>query len=89
MPKTAAQRQAAYRARRPFAGQDRNGQRRINLWINTQADLALERLARRYCVTKQQMIERLLTAEDDRLLAAIELDSDEWKAYFNRASVTL
>ena len=88
MAKTVAQRQAAYRARRPQAGDDGNGERRLNLWISTRADLAIERLARRYCVTKQQMIERLAVAEDERILSGIGLDSPEWTAYFEKATVT-
>ena len=32
MPTSNAQRQAAYRARRPHAGEDGNGERRLNLW---------------------------------------------------------
>ena len=35
MPKTPAERQAAYRAKRPLAGVDNNGERRINTWVNT------------------------------------------------------
>ncbi|MFA7082514.1 MAG: hypothetical protein WC135_07875, partial [Bacteroidales bacterium] len=57
MSKTAAERQAAYRARRPFAGADNNGERRINTWVNTGTYLALERLARRDGVTKREMLE--------------------------------
>ncbi|MER2543409.1 MAG: hypothetical protein ABTS16_08150, partial [Candidatus Accumulibacter phosphatis] len=60
MAKTAAQRQAAYRARRPHAGEDGNGERRLNLWVSTHTDLAIERLARRYCVTKREIVERLV-----------------------------
>ncbi|MFZ4534926.1 hypothetical protein [Propionivibrio sp.] len=88
MPKTAAQRQAMYRARRPFAGTDGNGERRLNLWISTHANLALERLARHYCVTKREFIERLVTAEEERILSTIILDSNEWNNYFQIAPVT-
>ena len=88
MAKTAAQRQAAYRARRPFEGVDGNGERRLNAWISTSAALALVRLARRYCVTNQEMIERLVNAEDDRILSAITLDSPEWNTYFGEEIVT-
>jgi hypothetical protein len=80
MAKTAAQRQAAYRARR--ASGDGNGERRLNVWVSTGAALGLDRLARRYGVTKREVIERLLKAEDDRVLAGIELDTPEWDAYF-------
>ena len=88
MAKTAAQRQAQYRARRPFAGNDGNGERRLNLWLTTEADLAIERLARSYCVTKRQIIERLAIAEDDRISSDIDLDSPQWNEYFGTASVT-
>lgn len=87
MAKTAAQRQAQYRARRPFAGDDGNGERRLNLWLSTAADLAIERLARRYCVTKRTMIEQLIIAEDTRVRSGITLDS-EWDAYFGKEVVT-
>ena len=39
MAKTAAQRQAAYRTRRPHAGNDGNGERRLSVWIDTGASL--------------------------------------------------
>jgi len=77
MAKTPAQRQAEYRKR-----QDRGNGRRFNTWIASEADIALERLARRYGVTKLEIIERLAVAEEDRILAGIELDSPEWNAYF-------
>lgn len=86
MAKTAAQRQAEYRARRPDAGD--NGERRINLWIGTGAALALKRLARRDGVTKQEILERLLVAEDDRILNTIVTDSPEWDEYFGLTTVT-
>jgi predicted RNA polymerase sigma factor len=88
MAKTAAERQAAYRAKRPYGGDDGNGERRLNLWLSTRADLAIERLARRYCVTKRQIIERLVIAEDDRVSATIDFDSPQWTEYFATASVT-
>jgi hypothetical protein len=88
MAKTAAERQAEYRARRPHAGNDGNGERRLNLWLSTRADLAVRRLARRYCVTKRELIERLVIAEDDRILATIDLDSPEWENYFQIDAVT-
>ena len=70
MAKTAAQRQAAYRARRNHAGHDGSGERSLSVWISTSTWLAIARLARRYAVTK-------------RVLAAIELDSPQWHAYFD------
>jgi len=50
--------------------------------------LAIERLARRYCVTKREIVERLVTAEEDRLIATLDLDLPEWDQYFSGASVT-
>lgn len=82
MAKTAAQRQAAYRARRPYAGNDGNGERRLSVWIDTCAGLALARLARRYGVTQRALIERLVIAEDEHILSGIELDSPQWREYF-------
>ena len=82
MSKTGAERQAAYRARRPFEGEGNNGERRLSTWVTTGASLALERLARRAGVSRRQVLERLLMAADDEVLASFELNSPEWKAYF-------
>lgn len=79
MSKTAAERQAAYRARRPFAGADNNGERRINTWVNTGTYLALERLARHDGVTKREMLERIVMAEEARVTSSLE--EDAWEAY--------
>ncbi|QWY75870.1 MAG: hypothetical protein JVY19_05455 [Ferrovum myxofaciens] len=46
MAKDSAQRQAQYRSKRPYAGVDGNGERRINTWVSTGCALALARLAR-------------------------------------------
>ena len=83
MAKTAAQRQAAYRARRAHAGHDGNGERRLSVWIGTSTSLAVGRLARRYAVTKQDLIEKLIVAEDERVLAGLDFDSAEWQEYFD------
>jgi hypothetical protein len=83
MAKTAAERQAAYRANRPFAGQNGNGERRMNTWIDTKAALALARLANRYGVTQREMIERLIMTVDDEIVAGLELDTQDWNRYFN------
>jgi hypothetical protein len=82
MAKTVAERQAAYRAKRLQACADGNGERRLNVWVSTGVALGLERLARRYGVTKRDMLERLVKTEDDRVLAGMELDTPEWDAYF-------
>ena len=87
MAKTNAERQRAYRAARATAGQD--GQRRLSGWVDTGTALALSRLAKRYGVTKQEMVARLVAKADDAILAIIEPDSPEWSEYMGVRSVTL
>jgi hypothetical protein len=81
MAKTVAERQKEYRAKRPFAGEDGNGERRLNTWVSTRAYLALDRLAERYDVTKREMLERLVIAEDEKILSSMKLDSPEGEKY--------
>lgn len=82
MAKTPAERQRDLRARRQFRGIDGNGEREIKVWVNTRAALALDRLASSYGVTKRELIERLVVAEEDKHLQGISSDSPEWKKYF-------
>ncbi len=82
MAKTPAERQRDLRARRQFRGTDGNGEREIKVWVNTRAALALDRLANSYGVTKRELIERLVIAEEDRKLTGVSSDSAEWKKYF-------
>ena len=56
------ERQKAYRERRSTAGE--NGERRLQTWVSTAADLALDRLARHHQVTRKEMLERLLVQAD-------------------------
>ena len=79
MSKTAAERQADYRARRPFAGADNNGERRINTWVNTGTYLTLKRLSRHNGVTMREILERIVMAEDARVTPG--MDDDAWDAY--------
>jgi hypothetical protein len=88
MAKTAAERQREYRAGRPFAGEDGNGERRLNTWLSTRAALALDRLAARYGATKREMLERLLLAEDEKLLSEMEEGSTDFENYLARKKVT-
>ncbi|MFZ2449705.1 MAG: hypothetical protein WAW36_04200 [Methylovulum miyakonense] len=88
MAKTAKERQAAYRKRRPHSGRDGNGERRLNTWIGTGAAWALDRISRRYGVTKREILDRLIVAEDERILSGIELGSPEWDNYFGKPIVT-
>lgn len=82
MAKTPAERQKEYRAQRQFAGEDGNGERRINAWVSTRAVLALDRLARSYGVTKREMLERLIVGAEDKLVEEMKSDSPEWEKYF-------
>lgn len=86
MAKPSAQRQKDYRAQRPFAGPDGNGERRLNTWLSTAASQALHRLARHHGVTKRQVLEQLLSAADQKIIASLDLDTQAWNSYFqNRA----
>lgn len=78
MPQTAAQRQAAYRARR----HDGEGEVRLNTWIASPAHCALTRLARHHGLTRRALVERLLLAADDAILRTLDLDTPAWDAYF-------
>jgi len=82
MANTAAQRQAAYRARRSGAGRDGNGERQLNMWVDTEAALGLARLARRAGVTQREMVERLVAQADKEVLAGLDPDTPGWEAYF-------
>ena len=79
MAKTAAERQKQYRARRQFAGD--NGERRVSAYVSTRAALALHRLANSYGVTKRELLDRLLIAEDEKVLNGLNLDSPEGRKY--------
>jgi hypothetical protein len=81
MAKTVAERQAAYRKGRAEAGE--NGERRLNTWVSTGSSLALDRLAKRYGVTKREMIERLVLEADQKIVGSLDPDSREWEEYFS------
>lgn len=83
MPKSSAERQAAYRAGRDTAGLDGNGERRLNTWVSTSTHLALRRLAVRYGVTQREVLERLIRTEDENVLACMNIDTPEWDRYFS------
>lgn len=81
MAKTPAERQKEYRAKRQFAGEDGNGERRITAYVSTRAALALQRLSDSYGVTKRELLEKLLIAEEDKVLKGLNLDSHEGRKY--------
>lgn len=80
MTKTAAERQADYRKKRPLAGD--NGERRIGSWVTTGTYLALGRLARRYGVTNREMLQQLIGAAEQNIVSTLDLDSSEWSVYY-------
>lgn len=53
------------------------------MWVSTEADLALARLACRYSVTKREMLERLIVRADDAIVRRLDPDSERWDSYFN------
>jgi hypothetical protein len=83
MAKTPAERQKEYRANRQFAGEDGNGERRINTWVSTRAALALDRLAASYDITKREVLELLVINAEEKVLKKIKLDSPEGEAYLS------
>ena len=58
-----------------------NGERRLNTWISTGAALALKRLAARYGVTQREMLERLVSEADQKILGTLDDDSPELGRY--------
>lgn len=82
MAKTNAQRQAEYRARRINAGEKGDGEARLNTWVSSKTDFALERLAKHYGVTKREMIERLILHADDQ--TGKTMTDEEFDRYLQR-----
>ena len=78
-------RRAAYRARQDIAGVDGNGQRRVSMWLSTEA-LALARLASRYGVTHRELVESMLLAGDERI-STMTIETPEWDKYFARQGI--
>ncbi|MCG5076584.1 hypothetical protein [Paraburkholderia tagetis] len=83
MAQSTAQRQAAWRGRRPTAGNSGNGDRRLDVWVSAEANLALARLARRHTVTKRQMLEQLIANADDAIVRELDPYTPQWNSYFN------
>ena len=80
MAKTAKERQAEYRRKRPTAGE--NGDRRINAWVTTGTALALGRLAQHYGATQREILEKLILDADQLIVNTLDLDSEDWSKYF-------
>jgi putative heme iron utilization protein len=72
MTKTNTERQAAYRKNAHL-----RNEYRLNTYISGEAKTALEAVARHYAVTKVEILERLLLAEKDAILAGIYAEYPE------------
>jgi hypothetical protein len=59
-----------------------SGERRINTWVSTGAHMALNRLAKRYGVTKREMLEKLISEADGKIKDTLNTD-EQWDAYFD------
>ena len=88
MAKTAAERQKEFRENRQFAGPDGNGQRQIKGWVSTGAYLAFKRIVNRYDVTQQELLQRLIAGEEERILQSIGSDEAEREKYLYGQNVT-
>jgi hypothetical protein len=76
MALTAAERQKRYRENRKLTD---NGYRQINVWVSTEAALALKRMALRYGVTQREMLERALIDAQERIMREMsDTELDEY-----------
>ena len=78
MTTTSAERQQAYRAKRPFASE--NGERHLQSWVTTATALALGRLARRAGTTQRTVLEQLIQDADRAVTQG--MSDDEFDHYF-------
>lgn len=83
MAKTAAERQALCRMRRNLGKGRNEPEFQLNTYLTSSAYFALERASRWHGITKKELLEHLLCAESERIVATFEgIDSCEWKDYF-------
>ena len=73
MAKTGAERQAEYRAKRA-------DDRRLDVWIDDEAALALDRLTRHFDSTHRELVERLLLDENKRITDTLKTN-ESWSKY--------
>jgi hypothetical protein len=55
------------------------------VWVSAEVNFALARLARRYAVSKRQMLEQLIARADDAIVRELDPDTPQWDSYFNVA----
>ena len=76
MPKTNAERQAAFKAKRSTGQVE---ERQLNTWISADAFFALRRMARHRGMTQKAIIEELLLAADQEIADSMnEQQHDEY-----------
>jgi hypothetical protein len=83
MAKNTKERQQEYRDRQRLNSVDR----RLNLWINSQAYCALERLSDHFRITKREVIEQLIVILDSDVTKIRKLDPSEWDEYSNEKAL--
>lgn len=71
-----AKRQAEYRKRHIKEGSDQ----RLNVILDLQAKLALERMAKHYGVSNKELLERVLLETQSQLMA--DMDGEQQTRYF-------
>lgn len=76
MASTNAERQAKYRENRRRGSKDDLGSRRLDCWLSSEAFLALGRLSRYQGEAKQQVLESLIIAADEKNLEACITDEE-------------
>lgn len=80
--KTSAQRQRAYRNKKKQTGGELDlGHKNLNCWVDRPAQVALERLSRKYGKTAAEMIEQLIKDADKTVKSSMNRNSDEYDQY--------
>ncbi len=82
MALTNAEKQARYRAARPFASE--NGERRIASWVKSGTSFSLERLARHFDLTQREVLESII---ESATKAATAKMTDDERDHFYRERV--
>jgi len=55
---------------------------RGSAWLPRTAIVALARVAQHHGISQRAMVERLITAADERIVRRLEPDTPEWASYF-------
>ncbi len=84
MAKSVSERQASYRKRKREGDTDF----RLDTWISSDANEALNRLAAYHSISKREMLERLLANTDRAIANSLSLDGNEKKDYYRVSILT-